>query len=81
MTLLWVLVTPIVILMDIVAIVDVVRRRLGTGATIGWIILILILPIIGPAIYVIARKPSGGEVEEAYLAEADRRAHRAQERI
>jgi hypothetical protein len=81
MTLLWVLVTPIVILMDIVAIVDVVRRHLGTGATIGWIVLIVILPVIGPAIYVIARKPSGGEVEEAYLAEADRRAHRAQERI
>jgi len=81
MSLFWVLVLPIVIFLDIVTIVDVVRRHLGTGATIGWIVLVIILPILGPLIYVIARKPDRGEVEEAYLAEADRRAHRAQERI
>jgi hypothetical protein len=81
MTVFWVLVTPIVIFMDIVAIVDVVRRHLGTAPTIGWIVLILVLPILGPLIYVIARKPSREETEQAYLAEADRRAHHTPERL
>jgi hypothetical protein len=81
MTLFWALVTPIVIVMDIVTIVDVVRRRLRIGPTIGWIVLIIILPFVGVLIYWIARKPAPDDAEQAYLADASRRADRAHERF
>ena len=81
MGLFWVLVLPLVVFLDIVTIVVVVRAHHGTGPTIGWIVLIVILPFIGPLIYLIARKPSKHDVDEAYLAEASRRADRAHERF
>jgi hypothetical protein len=37
--------------LDIIAIVDVIRRPMDTAMKILWVILILWLPIIGPILY------------------------------
>jgi uncharacterized membrane protein YhaH (DUF805 family) len=46
----------VVLVIDIAAIVDVIRRPdLGGGAKTLWILLLLIVPVIGVIVYVIAR--------------------------
>jgi hypothetical protein len=56
---LWLLMLLLVIV-SIAAIVDAVRRSdLSAGAKTLWVVLVLILPLIGTIIYVIAR-PRGG---------------------
>jgi hypothetical protein len=53
--LVWV-VTLLIVIIAVAAIVDVIRRRdLTGGAKVLWVVLILILPVIGTIIYVIAR--------------------------
>jgi len=50
----------LVVIVSIAAIVDAVRRSdLGSAAKALWVVLIVILPLIGTIIYVIAR-PRGG---------------------
>jgi hypothetical protein len=58
LTLLWLLML-IVVIVSIAAIVDAVRRSDLTGAKALWILLIIILPLAGTIVYVIAR-PRGG---------------------
>ena len=41
----------IILILDIIAIVDVIRSGKDTGMKALWIVLILILPIIGMALY------------------------------
>ena len=41
----------IVLVLDIVAVVDVLKSSLENGKKVLWIVLILILPIIGMAAY------------------------------
>ena len=55
----------------VLTIVDIIRRGYSGGTTAGYIALIVILPLIGSAIYWAVRKPSAAEVEQAYRAEAD----------
>jgi type VI protein secretion system component VasK len=53
---------------------DLFRRHAYSGwALVGWIALIIILPFIGSVIYWAVRKPTGDEVEQARMAEADTR--------
>ena len=53
----------------VITIVDIVRRHLGAGATFGWLVLVIVLPFVGSAIYWILRKPEPGEAE--YVAALD----------
>ncbi len=47
----------IVLVLDIIAIVDALKSSMDTGKKALWIILILILPVIGMALYfLIGRK-------------------------
>ena len=56
---LWLLML-LVVIVSIAAIVDAVRRRdLTGGAKALWIVLIVVLPLIGTIIYVIARPKIG----------------------
>jgi uncharacterized membrane protein YhaH (DUF805 family) len=41
----------IVLILDIVAIVDCVKRSMDTGKKVLWILLILFLPILGMVLY------------------------------
>jgi hypothetical protein len=79
---LWILMLVILIL-DVAATIDVVRRSdLGGGAKAIWIALVFILPVIGLIVYVIAR-PSvvdmGDDPEKAKKAAGVAAAERARE--
>ena len=45
------LLSLVILILDIVAIVDVIRSSMDTGKKVLWIILILVLPIIGLILY------------------------------
>jgi hypothetical protein len=74
MGLVWTLVAFVVAIIDILTIVDVVRRHLGPGPTAAWILIVVLLPVIGAIVYWVMRKPSADEVEQSYAADAERRA-------
>ena len=74
MGLVWTLVAFVVVIIVVLTIVDIVRRHLGPGATAGWILIVVLLPIIGSIIYWAMRKPPADEVEQSYAADAERRA-------
>jgi len=40
-------------------------------AVVGWMVLIFVIPIVGPMIYFAARKPSHAEIDQKYLADRD----------
>jgi ABC-type transport system involved in cytochrome c biogenesis permease component len=68
------IVTPIVILW-IAAVVDLLRRG-GSGLRIaGFMLLILVFPILGPVLYFVLRKPdmSPAAAEAALMAQEDLR--------
>ena len=68
------IVTPIVILW-IAAVVDLLRRG-GSGLRIaGFLLLILVFPILGPVLYFVLRKPdmSPAAAEAAPMAQEDLR--------
>lgn len=46
----------IVLVLDIVAIVDVVKSSADTGKKVLWVILVLVLPIVGMALYFLIGK-------------------------
>ncbi|HEX6023344.1 MAG TPA: PLDc N-terminal domain-containing protein [Solirubrobacter sp.] len=71
MTFIWIVSACVLAVVWVLTIVDIVRHRYSTGATIGWLVLILLLPFIGAIIYWLVRKPTAQEVEQAYLAETD----------
>ena len=73
MTVLWFLVSILVLVVWVLTIIDIVRRHYPVGTMIGWIALTIVLPFIGSAIYWATRKPTGREAEAEYLAEADMR--------
>jgi hypothetical protein len=71
MTFVWMGVAIVVIALDVLTIVDVLRRSFSTGKKAAWIALVVIFPFLGPLGYWITRKPDAGDVEGAYRAEAD----------
>ena len=71
MTWMWTGLGVIVLIVWVITIVDIIRRGYSGGTTAGYIALIVILPLIGSAIYWAVRKPSAAEVERAYRSEAD----------
>jgi hypothetical protein len=74
-TLFWIIVIPIVAVVVALTIFDIFRHHLGGWASIGWVLLVVILPLIGSCIWWAARKPMPEEVDAAYLVDADVRAH------
>jgi phospholipase D-like protein len=80
MPLFWLIVTPIAIVVAAITLVDVFRRPHGGWLKAGWVVAVVVLPILGSLIYWATRRYSPDEAEEAYLAEADMRresAHRS----
>ena len=45
------LLSLIVLVLDIVAIIDVLKSAMSTGKKVLWIIVILVLPVIGLVLY------------------------------
>jgi len=47
----------VIIVLDIIAIVDAVKSSMTTGKKVLWIVIVLVIPIIGMALYfLIGRK-------------------------
>jgi len=46
----------VVLVLDIIAIIDVLKSSMATGKKILWIILILVLPIVGMVLYFLIGK-------------------------
>ena len=77
MTILWVCVSFIVAIVWALTIVDLIRAHVGTGKTLAWLALIIVLPLIGSIVYWAMRKPEQGDADAQYLAEAQARHDRA----
>ena len=60
--------TPIILLWAC-ALLDLIRGHHSGWAIVGWMVLILVIPIIGPMIYFAVRTPTRHEVDEQYLAQ------------
>jgi hypothetical protein len=73
MTVLWVIVGGLLVVAWVLSVVDIFRRQYSGWTTVGWLVLIVILPFIGSLIYWRMRQPTSAEAEQEYLAEADRR--------
>jgi phospholipase D-like protein len=67
----WVFVLLPLIAIWIAGIVDIVQRDLDRGAKAGWIIIVLLLPVLGMLLYFLTRKPSEREIEAAQAASRD----------
>jgi hypothetical protein len=46
----------VVLVLDIIALVDVIKSSVDTGKKILWVILILVLPVIGMILYFVIGK-------------------------
>jgi hypothetical protein len=46
----------VVLVLDIIALVDVIKSSVDTGKKVLWVILILVLPIIGMVLYFLVGK-------------------------
>ena len=68
--------TPFILLWGC-ALLDLIRGHHSGWAIVGWMIVILCIPIIGPMIYFGLRKTTQHEVDEQYLAERALQAERA----
>jgi hypothetical protein len=62
--------TPFIMLWG-AAVLDVIRRHYSGWSIVGWLLLILLVPVIGPLIYFATRDPSREDVEQTYLAQRD----------
>lgn len=49
----------VILVLDIIAIVDVVKSSLETGKKVLWIVLVLLLPLIGMILYFLLGKKKG----------------------
>lgn len=68
--------TPFILLWGC-ALLDLIRGHHSGWAIVGWMIVILVIPIIGPMIYFALRRPTRHDVDEQYLAERALQAERA----
>jgi hypothetical protein len=46
----------VVLVLDIIAIIDVLKSSMATGKKVLWIILILVLPVVGMVLYFLIGK-------------------------
>jgi hypothetical protein len=64
------LATPFILLWGC-ALLDLIRGHHSGWTIVGWMLLILVIPIIGPMIYFAVRKPTRHEIDEKYLADRE----------
>jgi hypothetical protein len=57
MSVLWGVMAVVVAVVWLVTVSDLVRRHLGTKRTVAWLLVVLILPLIGSALYWVLRGP------------------------
>ncbi len=67
----WVFILIPLIVIWLLGIVDIVRRDLDRSAKAGWILVVVLLPIVGTILYFVMRKPSDKEIAQAQAAAQD----------
>jgi hypothetical protein len=72
-TFVWVFILVPLIVVWVLGIVDILRRPLSRQKKAGWIIVVLVLPLVGTLLYFALRKPSEEEIRAAQEARADLR--------
>jgi hypothetical protein len=72
-SLFWTLIAILVAVIWVITLIDLFRRHLGAGPTIGWVLLVILLPFVGSIIYWIVRKPSSDEVQQYMDVQGDMR--------
>lgn len=64
MGILWGVMAVVVAVVWLVTVADLVRRHLGTKRTVAWLLIVLIFPLLGAALYWVLRgpeaEPAGG---------------------
>ena len=73
MTVFWIIGAIALAVIWAITIVDLFRHHHSGGATVGWLVLIVLLPFVGALIYWAIRTPSRDEVEQQMLGEAELR--------
>jgi hypothetical protein len=71
-TAVWVFILIPVLVIWVAGLVDIVRRDLPRSTKAGWIIVVLLLPVVGTLVYFLMRKPTEGELRQAGHAAAMR---------
>jgi hypothetical protein len=69
-TFVWIAISIVVLIIWAITVYDIVRRHLGTGRTVAWLLIVIILPLVGSAVYWAMRPASADELEE--YADVDR---------
>jgi Phospholipase_D-nuclease N-terminal len=70
-TAVWVFILIPLLIVWAIGIVDIVRRDLPASTKAGWILLVLILPLIGTITYFLLRKPTEAEMRQAIQARGE----------
>ena len=69
----WIFILIPLLIVWALGIVDIVRRDMPGSHKAGWILIVLILPLVGTITYFLLRKPSEAETRRAMQARAERR--------
>jgi hypothetical protein len=73
MTVMWTIIGILLLIVWALSVVDIFRRHYSAWTTVGYLALVVIVPFVGSMIYWAVRKPTSGEVERAYLGQAEMR--------
>ena len=80
-TAVWVFILIPFLVVWAVGIVDIVRRHLSPVQTLGWILVVVLLPLVGTLVYFLLRKPTEEEIRRAREADADQRPSGVHQRL
>jgi Phospholipase_D-nuclease N-terminal len=69
---LWI-VSVVVVIVWVISIADIIRRRMDAAHTAGWLLIVVLLPILGSLVYWALRRPTDSELDETLGARADLR--------
>ena len=72
-TTVWVFILVPLIIVWAIGVFDIVRRDLSLSATIGWILIVVLVPLLGTLVYFQLRKPTEKEIRRAEAAAAETR--------
>lgn len=67
-TAVWVFIVVPIVVLWIVGLVDIVRRDAPSEAKAGWVLIVVLLPIVGTIGYFLLRKPTAREIRQAQEA-------------
>jgi uncharacterized membrane protein YhaH (DUF805 family) len=67
----WVFILIPLLIVWALGIADIVRRDMSGSAKAGWILLVVLLPVVGTITYFVLRKPTETEIRQSREASAD----------